>query len=109
MNVVHCVHFISLGSSSSSLPSPIFPSLPILSAFHPLLPPYRRAVLLKVCQLAENWVVEVSQRKGKTEEEARVLGCKVFTFGSYRLGVHGQGEGRGHLGGGWGRDMCACV
>ena len=47
-------------------------------------------------------MVEISQRKGKTEAEARVLGCKVFTFGSYRLGVHGQGEGRG-MEGGWGR------
>ena len=60
--------------------------------------------MLKVCRLAENWVVEISQRKGKTEAEARVLGCKVFTFGSYRLGVHGQGEGRG-MEGGWGSGM----
>ena len=49
-------------------------------------------------------MVEISQRKGKTEAEARVLGCKVFTFGSYRLGVHGQGEGRG-MEGGWGSGM----
>ena len=49
-------------------------------------------------------MVEISQRKGKTEAEARVLGCKVFTFGSYRLGVHGQGEGKAWRVGG--RGVC---
>ena len=51
----------------------------------------RKLVLLKVSQLAEEWLIKMSQEKGKPLEEAKVLGCKVFTFGSYRLGVHGQG------------------
>lgn len=29
--------------------------------------------------------------QGKTEGESREVGGKIFTFGSYRLGVHGKG------------------
>ena len=86
----------------SSIPFPLsalllfsFPSLRYTSSSL-----RRRAVLLKVCELAKQWVVDVSRKKGKPEEEACVLGCKVFTFGSYRLGVHGQGEREGPCG--WG-------
>ena len=30
--------------------------------------------------------------QGKTEGESREVGGKIFTFGSYRLGVHGKGR-----------------
>ena len=30
--------------------------------------------------------------QGKTEQEAKEVGGKIFTFGSYRLGVHGKGK-----------------
>jgi poly(A) polymerase len=52
---------------------------------------HRKAVLLRLSDLSKQWVIDVSLTKGKTEEEAKILGCKVFTFGSYRLGVHGRG------------------
>jgi len=32
-----------------------------------------------------------SDLQGKSEQEAREVGGKIFTFGSYRLGVHGKG------------------
>lgn len=33
----------------------------------------------------------LSDLQGKSEQEAREVGGKIFTFGSYRLGVHGKG------------------
>ena len=30
--------------------------------------------------------------QGKTEQEAKEVGGKIFTFGSYRLEVHGKGK-----------------
>ena len=40
------------------------------------------------------WEIEtvLAPPQGKTEEEAKEVGGKIFTFGSYRLGVHGKGK-----------------
>lgn len=53
---------------------------------------HRLLVLGRLNQLMKRWIVQVSIEKGKTEEEAREVGGKIFTFGSYRLGVHGKGS-----------------
>ena len=54
---------------------------------------HRLLVLGRLNELMKRWIVQVSIEKGKTEEEARHVGGKIFTFGSYRLGVHGKGSG----------------
>ena len=46
----------------------------------------------QLSELMKRWIIQVSKDKGKTEEEAREVGGKLFTFGSYRLGVHGKGS-----------------
>ena len=53
---------------------------------------HRLLVLGRLNELMKRWIIQVSQEKGKTEEEAREVGGKIFTFGSYRLGVHGKGS-----------------
>lgn len=78
---------------------------------------HRLFVLGKLNELMKKWVVQVSLEKvrgleddmvgvrgvyacrgvvlivqGKSEEEAKEVGGKIFTFGSYRLGVHGKGK-----------------
>ena len=53
---------------------------------------HRLLVLGRLNELMKRWIVQVSIEKGKTEEEAREVGGKIFTFGSYRLGVHGKGR-----------------
>ena len=52
---------------------------------------HRLLVLGRLNELMKRWIIQVSTEKGKTEEEAREVGGKIFTFGSYRLGVHGKG------------------
>jgi poly(A) polymerase len=52
---------------------------------------HRLLVLGQLNELMKKWIYEVSVRKGKTEQEAKEVGGKIFTFGSYRLGVHGKG------------------
>ena len=53
---------------------------------------HRLLVLGRLNELMKRWIVQVSIEKGKTDEEAREVGGKIFTFGSYRLGVHGKGR-----------------
>ena len=48
-------------------------------------------VLGELQQLAVQFVYNVSISKNMTENMAREAGGKIFTFGSYRLGVYGPG------------------
>ena len=48
-------------------------------------------MLAELQQLAVKFVYNVSISKNMTESMAREAGGKIFTFGSYRLGVYGPG------------------
>ncbi|KAG9066553.1 polynucleotide adenylyltransferase [Linnemannia hyalina] len=48
-------------------------------------------VLGKLDKLVKEFVYVVYVRKGYPEQIAKEAGGKIFTFGSYRLGVHGSG------------------
>ncbi|CAG8734914.1 1500_t:CDS:2, partial [Acaulospora colombiana] len=52
----------------------------------------REAVLGHVAKLVKEFVYKASIRRNFTEGTARASGGKIFTFGSYRLGVHGPGS-----------------
>ena len=52
-----------------------------------------RVKALKTLQeLTEKFVYEVSKKKNMSDGMARDAGGKIFTYGSYRLGVHGPGS-----------------
>lgn len=52
-----------------------------------------RVKVLEIFQnLAQEFVYKVSKNKNMSDGMARDAGGKVFTFGSYRLGVHGPGS-----------------
>lgn len=51
----------------------------------------REVVLSKLNQIVKEFVFKVGKLKGKSDAIAREAGGKIFTFGSYRLGVHGPG------------------
>ena len=51
----------------------------------------REVVLGKLNDLFKQFVKSVSLKKGMPESIAAEAGGKIFTFGSYRLGVHGSG------------------
>jgi len=48
-------------------------------------------VLAELQQLTIEFVQKVSLNKNMTESMAKEAGGKIFTFGSYRLGVYGPG------------------
>ncbi|KAK7058143.1 Poly(A) polymerase central domain-containing protein [Favolaschia claudopus] len=52
----------------------------------------REIVLGRVAALVKRFVKEVSLSKGLSEAASNAAGGKIFTFGSYRLGVHGPGS-----------------
>lgn len=52
----------------------------------------REVVLGKLDVLVKEFVYRASLEKGMSESLARAAGGKIFTFGSYRLGVHGPGS-----------------
>ncbi|GAB5592210.1 polynucleotide adenylyltransferase [Umbelopsis nana] len=52
----------------------------------------REIVLGKLNTLTKEFVYRVSKIKGFPESLAREAGGKIFTFGSYRLGVHNAGS-----------------
>ncbi|KAF9462051.1 poly-A polymerase [Collybia nuda] len=52
----------------------------------------REIVLGRVAALVKRFVRTVSLSRGLSEAAANAAGGKIFTFGSYRLGVHGPGS-----------------
>ena len=52
---------------------------------------HRMEVLSKVNELAKEWIRDVSVQKNMPLGAADRVGGKVYTFGSYRLGVHNKG------------------
>ncbi|AGO10452.1 AaceriABL002Cp [[Ashbya] aceris (nom. inval.)] len=52
----------------------------------------RIKVLQELQALAQEFVFKVSRKRNMSEGMARDAGGKIFTFGSYRLGVHGPGS-----------------
>ena len=53
--------------------------------------PIRIVVLGKLNRLFKDFVKSVSIKNNLPESIANEAGGKVFSFGSYRLGVHGKG------------------
>lgn len=52
---------------------------------------HRMEVLKKICSLFKEWIKKVTISKNIPEESAEIVGGKVCTFGSFRLGVNSQG------------------
>ncbi|KAH8028725.1 hypothetical protein HPB51_018207 [Rhipicephalus microplus] len=52
---------------------------------------HRMDVLSKINQLVKKWIYEVSVKKNMPSSVAENVGGKIYTFGSYRLGVHTKG------------------
>ncbi|EIW76357.1 Poly(A) polymerase [Coniophora puteana RWD-64-598 SS2] len=52
----------------------------------------RELVLGRVAAAVKKFVRQVSLSRGLSESAATAAGGKIFTFGSYRLGVHGAGS-----------------
>ncbi|KAK7696255.1 hypothetical protein QCA50_000908 [Cerrena zonata] len=52
----------------------------------------REIVLGRVAALVKKFVYKISLAQGHSEATADAAGGKIYTFGSYRLGVHGPGS-----------------
>ncbi|XP_015780401.1 PREDICTED: poly(A) polymerase type 3-like [Acropora digitifera] len=52
---------------------------------------HRMDVLAKLNSLVKQWIIDTSLSKNMPESIANSVGGKIFTFGSYRLGVHTKG------------------
>lgn len=56
----------------------------------------REDVLGELDQMINEWVRRVTEAMGMGEHAITEATAKIFTFGSYRLGVHGPGEDTCH-------------
>ena len=52
----------------------------------------REDVLGELDQMIKDWVRSVTEVMGMGEHAVSEASAKIFTFGSYRLGVHGPGD-----------------
>ena len=67
----------------------------MLTAWHPFLLCVPSAVVLgQLYEMVKAFVVQACVAKGLPESQAAQLGGKIFTYGSYRLGVHNAGTWR---------------
>ncbi|KAF8652036.1 hypothetical protein HU200_062979 [Digitaria exilis] len=51
----------------------------------------REEVLGKLDQIVKDWVRQLTSQRGYTDQMVEEANAVLFTFGSYRLGVHGPG------------------
>ncbi|KAL0397027.1 UNVERIFIED_CONTAM: Nuclear poly(A) polymerase 2 [Sesamum calycinum] len=51
----------------------------------------REEVLDRLKQIVKDWVKELTRLRGYTDQMVEDANAVIFTFGSYRLGVHGPG------------------
>jgi len=77
---------------SSSLPSPWKKPKHADGVFLFLFIHTREQVLGRVAGLVKQFVERISLQRGYSASAAKQAGGKIFTFGSYRLGVHGPGS-----------------
>ncbi|PON71368.1 Poly(A) polymerase [Trema orientale] len=51
----------------------------------------RKVVLGRISEIVKDWVKLLTRQRGYTEQMVEDANAAIFTFGSYRLGVHGPG------------------
>ncbi|XP_058115450.1 nuclear poly(A) polymerase 4-like isoform X2 [Magnolia sinica] len=51
----------------------------------------REEVLGQIDQIVKDWVKQLTRQRGYTDQMIEDANAVIFTFGSYRLGVHGPG------------------
>ncbi|XP_010417363.1 PREDICTED: nuclear poly(A) polymerase 2-like isoform X1 [Camelina sativa] len=52
----------------------------------------REEVLVRIDQIVKHWVKQLTRQRGYTDQMVEDANAVIFTFGSYRLGVHGPGS-----------------
>ncbi|KAJ4808561.1 Poly(A) polymerase [Rhynchospora pubera] len=52
----------------------------------------RQEVLLEIERICKEWVKQFTLQRGYTDQMVEEANVVIFTFGSYRLGVHGPGD-----------------